>query len=428
LLHLIAHYGWHFVHIDESRAFLTAEYKGDRQAFTKFRGNDDQYFRIQGALYGLKTSPKDYHDKVAERFTTLGYRRLVMCSCIYILRQGSLFALVFAFVDDFIFTGNDRAFLESKIDEFRALANTTEPIWDPESILGMELSRDRASKTISCSMAAKIDELYLKHGVQRRKETRIPITPAAYIVRDEDFGTLPPEQSSFLEKAGITKYMCIVGCLIWISGYRHDIDIAVAYLTWNTKQPRQHHLNVALRVVSYLHETRHKPLVLGGSTKPRVIAESDASLGCGPRLRSVIAWLVKLSEESGAIVAKSKATLSVLLSSFDAKLDAAASAVKTIAWLCNILTELGQECDGVPLLRCDNEAMISFVEGRAVAKNARHIELRKWYLKEAFALNRVRCEHTPGTRLHCDQLTKAPSDYGRFVAFQQGVLGKVIEN
>jgi hypothetical protein len=84
LLHIIAVYDWDFAHIDEERAFLTAQFKGDKEAFTKFRGNNNLFYKILGALYGLKSSPKDYQDKVAQRrFLSLGYFRLVMCSSIY---------------------------------------------------------------------------------------------------------------------------------------------------------------------------------------------------------------------------------------------------------------------------------------------------------------------------------------------------------
>jgi len=37
------------------------------------------------ASCGLKTAPQDYQEELAKRLCSLGFVRLVMCSCIYVL-------------------------------------------------------------------------------------------------------------------------------------------------------------------------------------------------------------------------------------------------------------------------------------------------------------------------------------------------------
>ncbi len=199
---------------------------------------------------------------------------------------------------------------------------------------------------------------------------------------------------------------------MWISGLRHDITMAVMYLTWNTKQPRRHHLNVALRVISYLAETRGFSLTLGGRTPFSISSESDASLGTGPNGRSIIAFMIRLGHLAGAVIAKSKAIVSVCLSSFEAELDAACSAIKAVTRVKNILTELGVRIDGQALLECDNEAMINFIEGRATAKGVRHMELRKWYVREMKKKEEIKIQHKSGAILDADKLTKPTERVG----------------
>jgi len=108
LLHIIAGLDWDCCHIAEVKAFLKAPYKNKNRAFVKVRGGH-QRFEIMKALYGLKTAPRDYQEELAKRLCSLGFVRLVMCSCIYVLRKAERVIIVYDYVDDFIFTGSSRS-------------------------------------------------------------------------------------------------------------------------------------------------------------------------------------------------------------------------------------------------------------------------------------------------------------------------------
>jgi hypothetical protein len=70
-----------------------------------------------------------------------------MCSCIYVYITGTdKIVIVFTFFDDFIFTGNDQMIVEEKLVEFRASVVTTEPLWNAEEILGIEVKRRREER------------------------------------------------------------------------------------------------------------------------------------------------------------------------------------------------------------------------------------------------------------------------------------------
>eukprot|EP01041_Mallomonas_annulata_P017748 gene17748-36355_t len=112
--------------------------------------------------------------------------------------------------------------------------------------------------------------------------------------------------------------MAIVGALIWISGLRLDILFFTMYLVWYTQKPRQHHLNIAHYVLNYLFHSSSLSLVLGGGPTIAIHGYSDASVGTGPKGRSIVSNLVKLSPKAGAITAKVTANQSVVTSSFEA--------------------------------------------------------------------------------------------------------------
>ena len=409
LMHLIAALDWDYAHIDEVRAFLKAPYKGKNRAFAKFRGGS-QYYEIFGALYGLKTAPRDYQEEVAKRLETLGFTRLVMCSCIYILKRGNDVVIVYDYVDDFIFTGNNRHVIDNIITEFRTICETTEPIWDAERVLGMEFNRVRNKRIIKITMTAKIVDVCSKTNIGHDDVKNIPMPISGYIVKDYEFESMKNlEEAEFLNSSGISEYMAIVGGLIWISGLRLDITFATMYLAWNTKMPRRHHMRMARCVLSYLNKTQDLPLVLGGSTEVNAVTFSDASLGTGPKGRSVLGNLTKLNEKAGAVSANSKATNVVFTSSFEVELDGATRGLKSNSRVVNVLTELGVQMSALPHLWSDNKAMVNFIHGEGVAKGVRHMELRMWYVRERYKQGNVVIDWMLGEEMPADKLTKLGS-------------------
>jgi hypothetical protein len=87
MVHAIGHNDWEWVHIDEKRAFLNAPRQDEAPILAKLRGVGE-FYRVFGALYGLKTSTLDHQVLAAERLKTQGFKRLGMCSCVYIKREG----------------------------------------------------------------------------------------------------------------------------------------------------------------------------------------------------------------------------------------------------------------------------------------------------------------------------------------------------
>ena len=188
------------------------------------------------------------------------------------------------------------------------------------------------------------------------------------------------------------------------------------YLAWSTKAQRKHHMRMAEHVLMYLNTTNHYPLVLGGTSEIDVHTYTDASLGTGPKGRSVIANLTKLHPEAGAVSAYTKATNVVFTSSFEAELDGVTRGMKASSRTTNILKELRMVLSAVPHLWSDNLAMVNFVKGEGVAKGIRHVELRMWYVRERYKDGSVVIDWMSGKEIPADKLTKLGSreDHEKF--------------
>jgi len=170
------------------------------------------------------------------------------------MRSGDDIVIIYDYVDDFIFTGSSRAVIESIIRDFRQIAQTTEPIWDAERVLGMEFNRNRNKRIILITMAKIIEEVCQKMQVATDIEKRTPMPQSGYIVKDHEFESMRnQDDAQFLDQEGIAEFMAVVGGLIWISGLRLDILFATMYLAWSTKSPRHHHMRMAQYVLTYLN-------------------------------------------------------------------------------------------------------------------------------------------------------------------------------
>jgi uncharacterized membrane protein YkvA (DUF1232 family) len=185
----------------------------------------------------------------------MGVSKIPTSDCIFIkIINTTDFVIVYDYVDDFVVIENTMAVIKDHfIKAFRQKASTTEPIWNPVNVLGMELKRHEESRIIMLTMTNRIEDLAkfcnIDSSTRRRK---MPMPPTGYIIAEEDYSKLPVNEQEFLGIPDIKTYMGIVGRLIWISGIRFDFSFAVLYLSWHTKSPRQHHLTMAKYLAAYL--------------------------------------------------------------------------------------------------------------------------------------------------------------------------------
>jgi Reverse transcriptase (RNA-dependent DNA polymerase) len=433
-VHIIAHYDWEFYHVDEKRAFLSATHTGPRVIARL----EKQFYEVLGALYGLKSAPRDYQQTVIDRLVNkMGYKRFGMCSCIYCKKDEKTghIIFVFDFVDDFVWSGPDSTTTLSGIDAYKMYADTTPTIVNPTKVLGMELSRNRKDRTITLSLNTKIEEMmeYVRsRGMLERyklSESRFPRIPMALeqvIIGDDEFeDSDDPFLSSLCDKEAVTEYLTLVGGHLWQLGVRWDVLYAVLYLSWQTHKPRHHHMRCAVRLVMYLYDTREtNKLVLGGRDDIKIITYTDMSLNTGPNGKSVIGYGTRLGEKAGLVSAKCKATVDVVLSSFEGELEGVdygqennskiaksymisglTEGFKQAAGIQNILMELNQE----PIERriySDNLAMVKFVNGEAQGKGMKHAALRLWYMRQQVDRG-YSLEWMAGADILADPMTKA---------------------
>ena len=172
----------------------------------------------------------------------------------------------------------------------------------------------------------------------------------------------------------------------------------------------------------YLVCTRKFPLVLGGSSDISIHGNTDASLGTGPKGRSITGTSVQLNPDAGAVSCKASATKIVHTSIFESELDGGVTVVKRAFRVQNVIDELRIPFEKLLQFYGDNQAMVDFVKGDNIAKGVRHMALRMWYLREQYRYGSMEWHHVSGDSIPVDHLTK-PASVERHQQFRRQILG-----
>lgn len=93
---------------------------------------------------------------ILKRLKEMEFWQAQTSSCIFTNSGG---VVVFDFVDDFVMGGKDKFEVEEMVKQYRALATTTDPIWDSQIVLGHEFTRNLERREITVSLKGKIMEM-----------------------------------------------------------------------------------------------------------------------------------------------------------------------------------------------------------------------------------------------------------------------------
>lgn len=423
LLHIFAHYDWDYFVMDEERAFLNAPRTDLRPLYCKIPG-DPTYYNVKNAVYGQKDACHDHRIKKDKQYVNeLGCRKSQVWGNLYEKRDGDKVILSGSHVDDFMTGGNDVTYTSQFIAEARKLAKYTDPVLNGTSFLGLELERLRDKRLILVRVTKQIDDLVNKFSMGHRN-CNVPMPTNGYVIRECDYARLKEESKRALTVNEIKLYMSGVGCLVWIESIRLDIVFAVLYLTWHTKAPLVHHMNMLHYVIGYLHTTRNLPLVLGGTSETEIHVTHDCSLGTGPKGRSITGITAKLNKDSGAVTAKAYAQNNTALSSFEGELDGVTDNFKKGTMIANLLDDISIHRQSQIKSWNDNLPVINFVKGNGVVKGVRHMERRMWYTREQFSKGTIAFGYVGTNENTSDKLTKlgTVNDHRNFVTDIMGLL------
>ncbi|CAI7910092.1 unnamed protein product [Closterium sp. NIES-53] len=271
---------------------------------------------------------------------------------------------ILVYVDDLVFATADTAGLAHVKSELQKRHTCTD-LGELRSYLGLQITRDRARRTITLTQSHMVQQVLQRFGFTYSSPQATPL-PTRH-----SLSALPSDES--VESSG--PYPELVGCLI----------------------------------------TSGMGLVLGGLSPVVLTGHADASWADDQATqRSSQGYTFSLG--CGSVSWRATRSSSVLGSSCEAEIYAGAMAAQELRWLTYLLTDLGEPPSSPPVLYVDNKAMLALCREQRLEHRTKHIALRYFLARELQQRGQLRLAYVASEANIADVFTKAlaPCDHQRF--------------
>ncbi|CAI7749472.1 unnamed protein product [Closterium sp. NIES-53] len=314
---------------------------------------------------------------------------------------------VLVYVDDLVFATADTEALTLVKSELHKRHTCTD-LGELRSYLGLQITRDRARRTITLTQSHMVHQVFQRFGFQFSSPQPTPLSTSHSLSA--------PTSDESVELSG--PYPELVGCLMYLmTCTRPDLAYPLSLLARYVAPDRHRkvHWDAVKRVLRYLCSTSGMGLVLGGRGPAVLTGRADASwVDNSATQQSSQGYTFSLG--SGSVFWRSTRSSSVLSSSCEAGIYVGAMAAQELRWLTYLLTDLGEQPRLPPVLYVDNKAMISLCQENRLEHRMKHIALRYFLARELQQRGQL-CLAYVATRANTtDIFTKAlpPGDHQRF--------------
>ncbi|CAI7748179.1 unnamed protein product [Closterium sp. NIES-53] len=246
--------------------------------------------------------------------------------------------------------------------------HTCTDLGELRSYLGLQITRDRARRTITPT------QTHMVHQVLQRFDFQVSLPQSTPLSTGHSLSAPPSDEP--VEPSG--PYPELVGCLMYLmTCTQPDLAYPLCLLARYVAPGRHQkvHWDAAKRVLRYLWSTSGMGLVLRGRGPVVLIGHADTSwVDDSATQRSSQGYTFTLG--SGSISWRSTYSFSVLSFSCEAEIYAGAMAAQELCWLTYLLTDLGEQPCSPPVLYVDNKVMIALYQEHSLEPRTKHIALR----------------------------------------------------
>ncbi|CAI7879184.1 unnamed protein product [Closterium sp. NIES-54] len=412
LLHVAAQRDYELHSLDFSTAFLQGSLHEEiwMRRPPGFTGSfpPGTQWSLRRPVYGLRQAPREWHDTLRTTLAALGFAPSTADLSLF-LRTDTLLPpfYILVYVDDLVFATADTAGLAHVKSELQKRHTCTD-LGELRSYLGLQISRDRAQRTITLTQSHMVQQVLQRFDFTCSSPQATPLSTR------HSLSALPSDES--VEPSG--PYLELVGCLMYpMTCTRPDLAYPLSILARYVApvRHRPEHMAAAKRVLRYLCSTSGLGLVLGGRSPVVLTDHADAS------------WVDDLATQwssqgytfslgSGSVSWRSTRSSSVLSSSCEAEIYAGAMAAQELRWLTYLLTDLGEPPRSPPVLYVDNKAMLALCWEHRLEHRTKHIALRYFLARELQQRGQLRLAYVASQANTADIFTKAlqPCDHQRF--------------
>ncbi|CAI5973107.1 unnamed protein product [Closterium sp. NIES-65] len=411
LLHVAAHRDYELHSLDFSTAFLQGSLHEEiwlrrPPGFTGSFPPGTQW-SLRRLVYGLRQAPREWHDTLRTTLAALGFAPSTADPSLFLRTDTSLPPFyILVYVDDLVFATADTAGLAYVKSELQKRHTCTD-LGELRSYLGLQITRDRARRTITLTQSHMVQQVLQRFGFTYSSPQATPL-PTRH-----SLSALPSDES--VESSG--PFAELVGCLMYLMtctrpDLAYPLSILARFVAPGRHRPE--HMAAAKRVLRYLCSTSGMGLVLGGRSPVVLTGHADASWADDQATqRSSQGYTFSLG--SGSVSWRATRSSSVLGSSCEAEIYAGAMAAQELRWLTYLLTDLGEQPRSPPVLYVDNKAMLALCREQRLEHRTKHIALRYFLARELQQRGQLRLAYVASEANTADVFTKAlaPCDHQR---------------
>jgi len=368
--------------------------------------------RLKKGLYGTKQAARLWHETLRRHLLADGWQQYETDTCIF-SRHTSRFGHEFVgvYVDDIVHSCSSQA-AHTAFHTYCTKAFPTKSQGILTWILGMEIKRDRSTRTLTLNQSRMMLALLDDCDMRDARPLTSPMDPnwkygtGAHVVDDD-------RKRDFQSRVGSLSYMA--QCT------RPDISLAVNRLARHLSKPNENCYKALHHLLRYCSHTPDLGIKYhqGTSTSLRLEAYSDSTYG-GEDCDTAKSQTGNLIYFGGGLVDWSSHLQSVIaLSSAEAEQMAAFSASRSVVHFRQLLEELGHKQLDTTTVWVDNTAAISQSRNPIAHQRTRHVLIRYHYLRELHNTGIVRLEYICTRDQVADILTKPlpPKDFARLAPF-----------
>ncbi|CAI7894288.1 unnamed protein product [Closterium sp. NIES-53] len=119
---------------------------------------------VRRPVYGLRQTPCEWHDTLRSTLRDLGFRPSSVDPSLFV-RAGSTPFFILVYVKDLVFATPDRAAL-AKVKSELQKRHTCTDLGELQRYLGLQITRDRAARTITLTQSHMVQQVLQRFGFQ----------------------------------------------------------------------------------------------------------------------------------------------------------------------------------------------------------------------------------------------------------------------
>ena len=222
-------------------------------------------FKLKKTLYVLKQAPRGWYERLIKFLISSGFKMGKIDTTLFIKLKDNDMLIVQIYVDDISF-GATNVSLCKEFAKFMQSEFEMSMMGKLNFFLGLKIKQ--LKEDIFINQAKYIRDLLKKFNLEEVKTKSTPMGSSIKIDMDEK--GKPVDQ---------TKYRGMIGSLLYLMANRPDIMYSVYFYARFQACPTKSHLNVVIRIFTYLKNTINIGLWYSKCANFELICYSDADFG-----------------------------------------------------------------------------------------------------------------------------------------------------